>query len=206
MISFKEGRPKKADNFIGGVNILSLLQTPGDSYRNEFLKGRLYRCPAHIPSNSIIIVRPLHDGKSTETIPANIIPLSQCQNAFDHTPYQDLKLKSDEELVVSKVKKRRVIALTRPDNYGLIKVSPLYTLKKYHENIFDLKKLKDNHLAGIIYLEESELNEESYISLMESFPVYIKLLEPLRLELNAEGLTLLDDNLVTIYDLYTDTK
>ena len=69
-----------------------------------------------------------------------------------------------------------------------------------------MDKLIKNEVPGIIYLPESEANEESLIPLMEAFPVYKMLLEPIRLELSIKGMTLLDDNLVLVYDLYSNSK
>lgn len=151
-------------------------------------------------------MRPICDGKVTETIAANIISYSNCENAFDHTPFTELCLKADEELAVNKVKLRRVLAVTKPDVNGLVKVAPIYTLKHYHSYRFNIDELINNEIAGIIYLKESDFNAEGFVSLMESFPIYQKFLEPVRSELNPQGISLLDDNLVMIYDLYSSSR
>ena len=186
---------------------MSLIRDPKGNYKNEIIKGRFYRCPASIPSSSLILVRPLYDGKPTETIAADITPLDQCATAFNHTsPYPELKLKTDEEFVLYKAKMRRVLATTGVTAYGLIQVAPVYSLKGYHSDMYDLAKLKKNELPGILYLEESKSNAESFVALMDSFPTYKNLIEPIRFELSPEGIELLDHNLVLIHDIYSDSK
>jgi hypothetical protein len=189
------------------VSQLELVQYPGKNYRDEILKGRIYRCPAIMPTDSLVIVRPLCDGeKDSAKIPSDLIPYSQCHNAFNHTDFPQLKLKEDEEFILVKAKYRRVLALTGQDTSGFLRVAPIYTVKGYHSKKFSMDKLIKNEVPGIIYLPESEANEESLIPLMEAFPVYKMLLEPIRLELSIKGMTLLDDNLVLVYDLYSNSK
>lgn len=140
-----------------------------------------------------------------ETIPANMMPMDQC-NAFDHSGFQGLKLQPNEEFILNKAKRRRVLAITKPDIHGLVKVAPVYTLKEYHAGKYDIDKLVKNELPGIIYLEETDINSESFISLMESFPVYKNILEPIRVGRNEDGIELLDDNLVVMFDLYSTSE
>lgn len=182
---------------------MSLVQDPGSEYRNNIQKGRFYRCPYAFPVDSLILVRPLHDDNFQNIIPADIKPLNQCHDAFSHSLYPSLKLPSDEEFILQKAKFRRVVTLSKVTDYGLVNVAPAYTLKEYHNKSIDIEKLKNNQLVGFIYLKEGENNEESMIALAESFGIYIKLLTPIRLELNQKGIELLDDNLVTIYDIYS---
>ena len=148
----------------------------------------------------------MQDGKVADTVAANIITYSRCNNAFDHTPFAELRLKGDEEFVINKTKMRRGVAITKPDLHGLVKVAPIYTLKQYHSDRFSIDKLMNNEIPGIIYLKESDFNSEGFVSLMESFPVFRKFLEPIRAELTPKGISLLDDNLVMIHDLYSDSK
>lgn len=185
---------------------MGLIQRIGGQYKNDFLRGRFYSCPYVFPTDSLILVRPLHDGEVDEVLPADIKPLSQCNDAFMHTPYPHLKLKEDEEYILQKTKKRRVLATTNLGNKGLLLVAPVYTLKVYHSGTMDLEKLKENRIPGIIYLEDGENNKESFIPLMEMCSVYRSLLEPIALELTKEGIELLDDNIVMLHDLYSISK
>jgi hypothetical protein len=186
------------------VEELALVCEAEGNYRNEVLKGRFYRCPSHFPLEEIIIIRPLHDGDTTESIPADIKPVNIVNNAFNHTGYPRLGLKEDEEFVLSKLKYRRVIAATKSDNNGLVIVAPIYTLKKYHNENFNREDLINNRIPGLIYLEEAENNKESFISLMESFPINKDLLTPIKLELNEEGLNIFDEHIFMIYDLMNE--
>ena len=72
------------------------------------------------------------------------------------------------------------------NSYGIVNVAPVFTIKDYHSKTHDMEKLRNNLLGGLIYLEEGEYNKSSFITLTESFPVYINLLKPIRLELSAE--------------------
>ncbi len=185
---------------------MSLIKRPEGSYRDEIKKGRFYRCPATFPFSSLVIVRPLNDDNSDETIPADIIPSDKLTNPFDHTPFSKLQLKADEEFALVKMKMRRVLAITKPDeNYGLVKLAPIYTYKDYHDKRFEKEKLINNQYPGIIYLKECNHNKEGFVSLMESFSIQKHFLEPLPLELSSKGIELLDDNLVLIHDIYSES-
>lgn len=182
---------------------MSMVQDPGDEYRKNIQKGRFYRCPYAFPVDSLVLVRPIYDDNSQNIIPADIKPLNQCQDAFSHSPFPSLRLMSDEEFIIQKAKYRRVVVLSKITSNGLVNVAPVYTIKDYHHKSIDIDKLKNNQLPGLIYLEDGKSNEEGFISLMESFGIYTKLLTPIRLELNQQGIELLDENLVTIYDIYS---
>lgn len=185
---------------------MSLVQCPSGQYRNGIKKGLFYHCPYTFSRDSIVLVRPLCDSSYTETIPADIIPITQCNDAFDHQPFDMLKLKGDEEFTLQKTKYRRVVATTTISSVGMVNVAPVFTLKDYHSKTYDMEKLKNNQLAGLIYLEEGAHNKSSFISLIESFPVYINLLAPIRLQLSTDGIMMLDDNIALIYDLYSTTS
>ena len=186
---------------------MSLVQCPEGNYRNEFVKGRFYSCPYSFVMEELVLVRPICDGSLSETIPADIKPQILCGDAFNHTPYEGLKLKGDEEFTLLKSKRRRVVAITNQGIYGLVKIAPVFTLKGYHRDKFDVAQLRNNRLKGLIYLEIGEDNaEERFISLMESYSVYKSSLQPIRLELNKAGIELLDDNIVTMHDLYSDSR
>jgi hypothetical protein len=113
--------------------------------------------------------------------------------------------KSDEEFVLFKTKRRRVVATTGLFHNSFIQVASVYTLKEYHGKNFNLDDLRNQQLPGIIYLEVSDINKESFMSLPESFPIYKDFLEPRNLGLNAKGMSLLDEHLILIHDLFTES-
>lgn len=185
---------------------MSLVQYPEGNIRYEFVKGRFYSCPYSFAMEEFVLVRPICDGSLSETIPADIKPQNQCSDAFNHTPFEELRLKGDEEFTLLKSKRRRVVAITNLGIYGLIKIAPVFTLKSYHSDKFNVEQLRNNELKGLIYLKKGEANEEGFISLMESYSVYKSSLQPIRLELNKDGIEILDDKLVMMYDLYSDSR
>lgn len=185
---------------------MSLLEDPGRDYRGIIAKGHFYFCPALMQSRSLIIVRPLYDANiSDTTIPADMFTYQNCSQPFEHAPYDNLRLKADEEFILLKSKKRRVVALTGLFDNSFVQVAPVYTLKDSHGKYFNLDDLKNQRIPGIIYLESGDGNEESFISISESFPVFKDFLEPRRFRLNPEGLSLLDDQLILIYNLLSES-
>jgi hypothetical protein len=183
---------------------VGLIRAVRGTYRDERRKGRLYVCVAPIASKSVVIARPLYDGKD-ERIPADVGVESTFSDAFDHVPFDSLGFKSDEEYLVMKAKRRPVLALTGLLDGGIISVAPVYTLSMRYKNLMDLQRLRANDCLGVLYFAPDEFYEnERFASLGERFPTYGDLLQPRPQQLTREGMELLDRRLAQLDQLYQD--
>jgi hypothetical protein len=184
---------------------LSLI-TPFKNNQKSIIKGCFYRYSFVFPFKKIVIVRPLYDSTLDNTTAADILPLNECNDSFNHKEYEAFQLDTDEEFILCKAKYRRVLAITHQNTRGYVTVVPVYTLKDYHKKEFDYEKLKENQIAGLIYLEPNEeTNEESIINLTEPNTAHFMQLKPINLILNGAGINLLDDQLAVTFDLYADS-
>jgi hypothetical protein len=183
---------------------VSFLQHAPDNYRSTFKKGYFYKGPLSYPIKNIYIVKTLLDeALDGGVVQANIEPSEKNYNdSFNHPAEEHLP--ENERLIIAKAKMRRGLALTKPDKDGLIKIAPVLTLKPKHSNYFDVEKLKQNTLAGMLYLERCEYGKESFVPIMRSMPIHINLLEPMAHCLNQEGLEMLDQHIMQTYDLFAD--
>ena len=182
---------------------MDLVKRLNPACSNSYKKGYFYETISIMPGRNIIIVRPLYDSLSYDgAVDANIIYAKNEKSAFDHEPFDQLRIKRDEELLVSKGKRRRVLGLT-DEVYGQIQIVPIYTLKAYHEKTYDIEKLKRNELRGILYFPKTEYNKESFAPLIENQSVLAKNLKRLSVELSDEGHNILDDHLTDFFRLYT---
>ncbi len=171
----------------------------------DIAKCGFYHYPYHFPAKDIVIVRPLYDSNPGDVIQADIVPLESYKNAFDHAPFEQLQLREDEAFLLVKAKNRRVIATSLRNDSGFINVSPVYSSIDWYKERYGYDNLKTNIVPGIIYLAPGEYNKESVIVLSESNTAYVQQLKPLRLKLNNKGTRLLDDYLMLIHDIYSNS-
>lgn len=186
---------------------MGLLEKVPRASGGGFEKGRLCRCVATVPSEVIAIVRPQSDDASFAyaDIPATICTIDMVENPFNHSTYGELSLKSDEEFVLQKAKRRPAVVLTPPSVRGFVAVVPIYTLKRHHERYYDLGKLRENRLPGIMYLPPDEqYSHDRFVSLLEQFAVHTSLAELMPWQLTREAIQILDDGLSDLYDVYAD--
>lgn len=183
---------------------------PGD-YRETYKKGRIYHAPFPFQRKQPIIVRPLHDNLDSDgKIPGDLYLTEnkngRPNNTFRHQGFKVLNLKSDEEYYVTKVKKRPVVLLKNPsEDDEKVKVVPLRTIKNKDRKFMDIKNLKENQDSiDFIYLphDQNFSMKESLILLTEMRSLYLKDLEPKRLELKQSIIEMLDQKIAMDLDMF----
>ncbi len=174
---------------------MGLFQKASGDYRSTIAKGRLYRCPCEMPLPALLLARPLYDYSPDEDkIAADIYPMAALADPFNHKPFALLKLKSDEEFGLVKLKYRMVISLSIPTSSGLVRVAPIYTWKSYHANDINKDQLKAGGINGMMYLPPGMSGKnERFISLYEARPIQAIYLEPKPYQLIPNALAELDD-------------
>ncbi|WP_432748243.1 hypothetical protein [Pectinatus frisingensis] len=175
----------------------------------KFFRGRFFWGIPVMYSKNYVIVTPTNDDEITDThtVPANLIKMERWQDIdskgfFSHDDYRKMPIKHDEELVINKIKRRKVLAVSNANDDHTITVIPFYTLKEYHKKKYDAGQMKKNNIKSIIYLPESRYNKESFGLINEMQAINIDFLEALPYRLTYEGLTILSDHITEFLNLY----
>ena len=122
-------------------NLKTLLGQPIEEYTGETIKPGLI-CYTVVPyiHDTFTVVRPVsYDSASQDYSNLNITTTDNFKELCDNLPHTNLSLRSDEELLVSKIKKRPVVVLShelaRVDSRGFpphykktVLCAPLFTL------------------------------------------------------------------------------
>ena len=126
----------------------------GGTFRKQHRQGHLYEAPVFYAQSGLIVARPLYDEHTpagTESLPANI--LLQPGDLFEHAPFPQLRLASDEEFLVVKAKRRPVIILSADSintASDTVLVAPLYSADNYKPEF--VQRVQQGEYPGFLFL------------------------------------------------------